>query len=244
MRVGERVYWIGSGILGMNMTDELDCNVYLLDGGSEWAMIDTGAGYGVGRIVEELEKDGFRLDRLRYIALTHAHADHAGGAAEIRRRSGAAIAASELTAAMVEAADEEAMGLRQAREAGVYPADYSFAPCPADVKLRGGMKLRVGELTLDVLMTPGHSRDMAAYYCPELRTLFSGDTVFARGEIARLSTPDFSLEELRASLRKLVRLEVESLMPGHMAPVVRDGGLPIRQALRMFDRDEIPRSLV
>jgi hypothetical protein len=47
MRIRDRVYWIGSGLLGMNSTDEWDCNIYLLDGGSEQAIIDCGSGYGL-----------------------------------------------------------------------------------------------------------------------------------------------------------------------------------------------------
>lgn len=244
MRVRDRIYWIGSGLLGMNSTDELDCNVYLLDGGSELAIIDCGTGYGVPNMMDELQRDGFAVHDVHYILLTHAHMDHAGGASTMQRLTGAKVGASELTARLVEVGDEEAIGLTQAREVGVYPQDCSFTPCLVDLKLQGTDRITVGELTLEVIETPGHSRDMVSYYCPELKTLFSGDSIFVGGQIAAIPTKDFSMEQLSSSLSILEQLEVESLMPGHHVPVVRNGGKPIRQAVEAFVRDDVPQSIV
>lgn len=181
MRIGERVYWIGSGLLGMNSTDELDCNVYLLDGGSERAIIDCGTGYGVPNILRELQKDGFALHDVRYILLTHAHMDHAGGAKAIQSVTGAQVGASELTASLVEEGDEEAIGLAQAREDGVYPRDCKFTPCKVDLKLKTADLVKIGDLTLEVIDTPGHSRDSVSYYCPKFKPS-SAEMSYSPGE--------------------------------------------------------------
>jgi hydroxyacylglutathione hydrolase len=244
MRIRDRVYWIGSGLLGMNSTDEWDCNIYLLDGGSEQAIIDCGSGYGLTKIMDELQRDGFTMNDVHYILLTHAHMDHAGGAAAMQKLTGAKVGASELTALMVEEGDEEANGLKQAKTKGIYPADCKFTLCKVDLKLKNAMKIKLGDLTLEIIDTPGHSRDMISYYCPEIQTLFCGDNVFFGGQIAALSTPDFSLIQLSQSLTILQELEVESLMPGHLVPVVRNGHEPIRQAVEAFLRDGMPRSIV
>lgn len=244
MRVRDRVYWIGSGLLGMNSTNELDCNVYLLDGGNELAIIDCGTGYGVPNILAELQRDGFSLHAIRYILLTHAHMDHAGGTAAMQSLTGAIVGASELTASLVEAGDEEAIGLAQAREVGVYPPNCSFTPCKVDLKLKEADLVKIGDLTLEVIETPGHSRDSVSYYCPEIQTLFCGDVVFVGGEIAVIKTDDYSQVQLSRSLSILQRLEVESFMPGHLTPVVRQGGLPIRQAAEVFQRNGVPESIV
>jgi len=244
MRLRDRVYLLGSGLLGMNTTDDLDCNVYLLDGGSQQAIIDCGTGYGVAHMLQELRQDGFKTETVQYIFLTHAHMDHAGGAAAMRELTGAQVVASPLTAPLIERGDEEAIGLTQARAAGVYPPDCHLKPCRADVIIGNGQTLQVGDLTLEAIETPGHSRDMISLYCRELRTLFCGDTVFAGGRIAALRTPDFSMAELSHSLSLLDQLQVDSLMPGHLSPVVRNGGLSIRQAVETFERGAFPESIV
>lgn len=244
MRVSERVYWIGSGLLGMNASDDWDCNIYLLDGGSEQAIVDCGSGYGIPNILEELKRDGFNPDSVRYLLLTHAHMDHAGGVAALRQRTGAQVVASRLSAPLIEGGDEDAIGLTGARAAGVYPPDSRFAPCRVDVTVQHAQSIQVGDLTVDVIETPGHSRDMVGYYCREIRTLFSGDSIFAGGRIAAIQTDDFSMDQLSESLSHLARLEVESLMPGHLTPVVRNGGRPIRQAVDTLRRGGIPESIV
>src|SRR5436309_13342250 len=83
MKLTERIYLVGSGKFGFGMTDDYDCHIYLLDGGSELALIDVGAGMGVSQIVENIRAEGFDPHEVRHILLTHAHGDHAGGAARM-----------------------------------------------------------------------------------------------------------------------------------------------------------------
>jgi glyoxylase-like metal-dependent hydrolase (beta-lactamase superfamily II) len=235
---------IGSGALGMNATDAYDCNVYLLDGGSEQAVFDCGTGYGVAAMIAEAKRDGYDSGGIRTLCLTHGHMDHAGGAALWKAATGAIAAASRETAAMIEAADEIGIGLVQARANGVYPLDCRLTRCDIERQLQHEDELHIGDLTLQVYATPGHSHDIVSYYCPELKALFSGDTVFAGGEISVLNTPDFSMEQLRQSIQLLSRLDVELLLPGHWSPVVRNGSKAIARAASLFERGDIPRSIV
>lgn len=244
MRISEKVYWIGSGLLGMNATDELDCNVYLLDGGSEQAIIDCGTGYGLMNIMEELRRDGFDPKSVRYILLTHAHMDHAGGAAAMRELTGARIVASRLSASFLERGDEEAIGLAQAREADVYPSDCRLNACKVDSVVEHGQLMQIGDLTVEVIETPGHSCDMISFFIPYIRTLFCSDNVFVGGRIAAIDTPDFSMDQLFQSLMRLGNLHVDRLMPGHLTPVVRNGIVPIRKAVDQFMCGSIPESIV
>ena len=81
MQLTERVYLVGSGSVGFSITHSSDCHIYLIDGGDELALIDAGTGLGKDEILELIEAHGFSLDDVRYLFLTHYHADHAGGAA-------------------------------------------------------------------------------------------------------------------------------------------------------------------
>ena len=70
---------------------------------------------------------GFTLPQIKMVILTHYHADHAGGAARLKRLSGCAVYASAREADAIIRGDSVAIGLAAALQAGyVYPAGYGF----------------------------------------------------------------------------------------------------------------------
>jgi glyoxylase-like metal-dependent hydrolase (beta-lactamase superfamily II) len=235
---------VGSGSLGTGLTNDYDCNVYLVVSGSSAALIDSGAGIDPQAVVSQIRACGCREMSIDAIFLTHAHADHAGGAAELQRLTGAAVYCPAETAPIVRSGDEEANGLRQARIDGIYPAEYRFQPCPSAIPKADGETIAIGDLTLQFVYSPGHSFDHASLYCPELRALFSGDAVFAGGKIAAIRSPDFSMQDLSVSISRLAALRVEHLFPGHGLPVFETGGHEIRTALQAFENCGAPQSIV
>ena len=80
MQLTTDIHLVGSGMLGLSLTDEYDCNVYLLDGGTECALVDIGAGHRLQPLLDEIDRDGPDPGRIARILLTHKHADHSGGA--------------------------------------------------------------------------------------------------------------------------------------------------------------------
>ena len=84
MQITDRIYLVGSGRMGFDLTDALDCHVWLLDGGDAYALVDAGAGRDVDQILDRVREDGLDPGRIGTVLLTHAHADHSGGAARGR----------------------------------------------------------------------------------------------------------------------------------------------------------------
>lgn len=77
--------------------------------------------------MENIQRDGLSPERIKYVLLTHAHADHAGAATQWHDWFGCQVVASEEAGHYVQQGDEERISLRAARHAGVYPKDYSFS---------------------------------------------------------------------------------------------------------------------
>jgi hydroxyacylglutathione hydrolase len=246
VRLTERISVVGGGATGLGISHTLDPNVYLLSGDEELTLVDAGAGLGEDMILENVRSLGYEPGQIRHIFLTHAHADHAGGAASLAERLGARVYLSELEREALENADEEALGLSIARRNGYYPKDYRLRPCKVDVTLRGDERLRCGELELVVIPTPGHSMGCVCFFveAEEGVALFAGDTVFAGGRISLLVAPGSDLLALQESVASLGGLNVASLLPGHGIFPLVDGQEHIDQAIEAFSTMLPPRSIL
>ena len=237
MQLTETVHLVGSGQNGFSLTHPLDCHVYLLDGGAELALIDTGVGRDVPAIVAEIEKAGFSPGNIAKIFITHLHLDHAGGAAELQQLCGAEIIASHDVAGWLESGDEEAASLVAARRTGMYPVENRLRPVASATGAADGDVFRVGALAVTVVKADGHSRGHLAFLVGDRGNredrgksneaagpaLFSGDALFFGGRILLQNIWDCSLEESIATVRRFAALEFTQFFPGHVSFSLRDG---------------------
>jgi len=247
MELADRIHLVGSGSYGFGLTDPYDCHIYLLDGGTELALIDVGAGMGAEQVVENVRLEGFDPARVTQILCTHAHGDHAGGAARMRARlSNASVSMSGVAAAYIRAGDEAGTSIAIAKTAGIYPADYRLEPCPVERDLTDGDRVAIGELTLECIDTPGHASGHLSFLLEHegRRSLFAGDVVFHGGTILLQNTHDCRLDELSSSLRKLRSLELDALFPGHFAFSLQDGQRHIERANAVLDQLLVPPQAV
>ena len=236
MKITDQVYAVGGGSNGLGISDGHDCNVYLVDGGEELALIDAGCGVDIEPIVANIEAEGFDLARVRHLLLTHGHADHAGGAAALRERLGLDVAVSQHVANALEEGDEAAISLDRARAEGVYPADFRLAPCPIARRLANGDEIRVGTVVLRAIEVPGHSACSMCYFLAEgeRACLFTGDTVFLFGTVSLLNCDGSSLTGYRRHIGRLAGLGVEALLPGHGGFCLGGGQGHIDAAIEAF----------
>ena len=93
MRLTPRVHLVGSGATGADLSNPYDCHVYLVDGGGPLALIDAGVGLEPELILANVRAAGFDPAAIETIALTHAHADHGGGAGPLHELTGAEVLA-------------------------------------------------------------------------------------------------------------------------------------------------------
>jgi len=232
MKIADDVFLVGSG--QVRISHPRDCNTYLVNGGDEIALIDVGGGIKTELILRNIQEDGFDVRRLKSILLTHGHADHACGGAEIRRKTGCKIIASAKEALLIEKGNEEELGLIAAKLDGCYPQDYVFENYKVDKVIEDKERIKVGKYILEAIVTPGHRIGHVCYLMKQnnYTILLSGDNVFLKGIISLLNCPGSSLKDYREGMSKLKDLSVDALFPGHGLWTLQDGQKHIDLAIQ------------
>ena len=129
--------------------------------------------------------------------------------------------------------------------AGFYPAAYRFPVMSSVQTLQDGERLELGDVSLQALVTPGHTGGCLCLYgkIDDRWVLFSGDVVFFDGYINLISIFDVDLLGYKQSMARLAALEVDMLLPGHRQPLLRRGGAAIQKAAAAFKRFGVPPSI-
>jgi hydroxyacylglutathione hydrolase len=247
MRIEEGLHVVMSGAAGFDLTDALDCNGFLIDAGNgEWVLFDAGAGRFPNAANTILAADGIDPAAIRHLFLTHAHADHSGGARRLRDQLGLAVHAGRLTAPMVVAGDEAAISLERARRSGIYPADYRYRACPVDHVLDDDAATTIGRLKIRAIETPGHSADHVSFLVEKdgRRLLIAGDALFHGGRVAVQDIPDCSIAEICTTLRRLAAIEFDALLPGHLNFSLRNAHRHAETALAYVEKFQCPPSII
>ncbi|GKH46322.1 MULTISPECIES: MBL fold metallo-hydrolase [Anaerotruncus] len=246
MKVTRSISLAASGDNGLGLTHPLDCNAWLIDSGEGLILVDAGVNLDNLRIEEEIAADGYRLSDIRYLVVTHAHADHAAGVPHFLRRTGARLVADAHEAGVL--GDQSLLDRTMAEyiEAGLYPEGFSFPGAPAGQIVRDGERLRLGRLELTCLVLPGHTGGGLCLYgrVDGKQVLFAGDVLFFGGRINLLSTFDSDLLRYRESILRLEGLPVDALFPGHLQPVLNRADRVVRKAADGFRSFSIPPTLL
>lgn len=242
MRILKDIYIVGGGDYGIGLSNRLDCNIYLIDGGEEAALIDAGVGDEPEKIIANIKDTPVDPDKIKKLFLTHAHLDHGGGTAFLKKALGVEVHISKIDAGFLEKGDEDAIGLTTAKKSGVYPEDFRLAPVKVDKVLKDKETTNVGKHELQAFETPGHSKGSLCYYLTghEKKILFTGDTVFLRGKLSLLNLPDSSLQDYKKGIANISGLNVDSLIPSHFGFTLSNGKIHIKLADEALAKMEIP----
>ena len=99
--------------------------------------------------------------------------------------------------------------------------------------LKEGDVLDLGDWTLTVIETPGHTAGSICLYDAERKALFTGDLLFMNG-VGNTTDPTGDAGELKASLRKLSGYDIIGLYPGHGPYQTKGSYEQLRGAMRMM----------
>jgi glyoxylase-like metal-dependent hydrolase (beta-lactamase superfamily II) len=156
-----------------------------------------------------LAEHGLVPEQLAWLALTHFHADHAGGAAGLQRDHGVPVAAHASEAALVNARDPAAC---DARFLG-----FPVGPYAVQRALQDGDELE----GLRIVHAPGQTPGHVAYWLAEARVAITGDLLQA-ADVSWIPFAgpwaDGALERTLASVERIAALRPRLVLPGHGPP--------------------------
>ena len=191
----KRVKVNAGGVMGIN------CYIIQDEETKETMIIDPGGSY------EKIEEMLNVVEaKLKYIVLTHCHADHMGVAQKVKDNYGGKI--------LVHRFEEEGLSNPQTNlSTHIGLGDVTLED---DARIDDGDILHVGDIEFKVIYTPGHTIGSISLYCEQEKMLFSGDTLF-RGSWGRTDLPTSNFEQIINSITtKLMTLPEDTIVyPGH-----------------------------
>lgn len=197
-RITDGIFMVGGG----GLSGPSDCLVYALDLG-EGVLVDCGCGPSWPRIRDNAREVG--VGKVHTLVLTHAHVDHIGAAAQVRRETGCRVVAHEMDAGAIEEGDEALTA------AGWY--GIGLERMEVDHRMEGGgMDLAFPGGTVHLVHTPGHTPGSIAAWIDtgKERVLFGQD-------IHGPFDPGFGSDVAawRKSMGRLIDLGADILCEGH-----------------------------
>jgi glyoxylase-like metal-dependent hydrolase (beta-lactamase superfamily II) len=237
MRLTRDVYLVGDGMRGLS--HPLDCCVYVIDCGEKYVMIDSGVGLAPSQIVDNIREDGIDLKKIKYLIVTHSHADHACGASYFQNEFQVEVLAPSIEADLMAKGSDSDLGLDVTRGT-IYPNDFAYKHCKPDIVVNDQEELKINNKILKFIQVPGHSPGIACILVKNEGVLFSSDVVFHSGTIGLGSWAGCDLTAYRKNIGKLAGLGVEKLFPGHFLFVLRGGQTHIDLAISNLKSPWIP----
>ena len=198
-RVAENLYYVGTEALG----------AFLIATPKGHVLIDGAMPESADQIAANIRRLGYRVEDVKYLLISHAHMDHAGGLARLKALSGARLLASagdapELAAGKV-----------------AYRVSFDFPPVEVDRVIADGERLRIGGTTLTAHVTPGHTKGCTSWSARieherrPLDVIFACSLTVAGQPLVDDAGYPEAAADFRASFEKLKRLKADVYVTFH-----------------------------
>jgi hydroxyacylglutathione hydrolase len=181
----------------------MDCNTYVIRDRLS-LLIDPGLNQFLPELLRDLQSDGIDPKTINIIMNTHLHGDHCWSNEDFKKASGAEILLHKVQKQLGDAAATQA-----SKFFGVPEAKFS------EDRVVDEDRFSLGETEIEIIPSPGHSPESICFYLPKEKALICGDVIFNQNT-GRVDLPGGSAEQLKKSIERLAKLDVEYLLPGHM----------------------------
>lgn len=194
----------------------ISCSVYLIyDDDNNWALIDIGYEDAVDECLEIIRQLDFPFSKCVTLIASHADVDHVQGFAKARQILKTTVTAHPLAAKPLEAGDK----LVTYAEVVAQDIHLDMPPLKVDTLVNDGDHIRIGNESLEVWHTPGHTDGQLSFRLGNL--LFSGDNLFRDGCVGAIDAHHgSSIQDFIKSLERIRASNLEWLLPSH-GPIFR-----------------------
>ena len=186
--------------------------VYVIKTSQGLILMDTAMPQSTGMIKDNIAKLGFKVADIKIILNTHAHLDHTGGFAEIKKETGAQLIAGERDKPLL--------------EGGYYPGDeknedLAFPAVKVDRGVKEGDKVALGDTTLTAHATPGHSPGCTSWELTvkdgkeNREVLFFCSGTVALNRLVGQPTYPGIVDDYRATFAKAKAMKIDVLLGPH-----------------------------
>jgi metallo-beta-lactamase class B len=185
---------------------------YLITSPAGHILLDAALAESATQIERNITALGFRLSDVRVLLNSHAHYDHSGGLAQLKRATGAKLIAMQ--------------GDRSALEGGFYlgsEGDRSLdsVPVKVDRTVRDGEKVSLGDTMLTANLTPGHTRGCTSWSTTvteagkKHRVLFFCSASVAANRLVAPPQYDGIVRDYRRTFARAKRMKVDVFLAPH-----------------------------
>ena len=193
----------------------IGCNVYLVYDKNQWLLIDIGYQETVAEIIELIRQLDFPLSNCVGLVATHADVDHIQGLARVKQILRSDVYAHPLAAVPLESGDR----IKTFAEIAAQEIHLEMPSIKVDRHVGEGDEIKIGDITLQVWHTPGHTDSQLAFRLNNL--LFSGDNIYRDGCVGAIDAHHGSdISAFVDSLQRIHASDVQWLLPSH-GPVFR-----------------------
>ncbi|MCP3401663.1 BJP family subclass B3 metallo-beta-lactamase [Bradyrhizobium sp. CCGB20] len=186
--------------------------VYVIKTSQGLILMDTAMPQSTGMIKDHIAKLGLKVADIKIILNSHAHLDHTGGFAEIKKETGAQLIAGERDKPLL--------------EGGYYPGDeknedLAFPAVKVDRTVKEGDKVTLGDTTLTAHATPGHSPGCTSWEMTvrdggqDREVLFFCSGTVALNRLVGQPTYAGIVDDYRATYAKVKSMKIDVLLGPH-----------------------------
>lgn len=201
-QITDHIYAVGTAGIG----------VYLITTPEGHILIDAATEKGADVVEANIKTLGFKLTDVKYLLENHAHNDHVGGLAQLKKSTGAKLLASK--------AD------RYALERGEHHGDNENGPTkfPAvkvDKLIADGEVIRLGGISLQTVLTPGHTAGCTSWLTRDTSNgvdrsvFFLGSLSVAGNRLVNNKVTPGIVADYRSSFARAKAIQADILLIGH-----------------------------
>lgn len=197
--------------------------------GKQAVLVDSGFGSDLAATEQWLRQVDMSPPELSLVLNTHYHSDHVGGNFGLQQRYGLPIAAHRWEASMVNSRNYEVGSANY--------LDQPIEPYQVDRLLAEGDEIDTGDVTLQVIHTPGHTSGHICLYHTGAGVLICGDVLQSNdvGWINIFREGVSALQQAMDSISKLQKLPLRQIIPGH-GPVINNPAEALENVMRRYEK--------